>query len=135
LNFKHLSIKLIAAIYFLFGTVSAISAEEVWASDGGSFNVSYTSKLVPIPINQIHQWVLHIESTSGDSVSGISIELIGGMPLHDHGLPTSPVATEYLGEGDFLIEGMRFHMMGEWEITLTLSIDNLNETVLIPLRI
>ena len=135
MNFKHLFIKFIAAISFLFGTVSAISAEEVWASDGGSFNVSYTSKLVPIPINQIHQWVLHIESTSGDSVSGISIELIGGMPLHDHGLPTSPVATEYLGEGDFLIEGMRFHMMGEWEIILTLSLDDLNETVLIPLRI
>ena len=135
LRFERSLIRVLVIMSFLIGTGKAISAEEVWETNGGSFNVWYSSKLVPIPINQIHQWVLHIESAEGEPISDASLELVGGMPLHDHGLPTIPSATEYLGEGNYLIEGMRFHMMGDWEITVEISQGDLSETVLIPLRV
>ena len=34
------------------------------------------------------------------------------MPEHNHGFPTAPRVTENLGEGDYLLEGMRFNMGG-----------------------
>ncbi|MFL2840800.1 MAG: FixH family protein [Pseudohongiellaceae bacterium] len=126
---------LLAAVPLLIVILNVSAAEEVWESSNGSFKVSYRSKVMPIPINQIHQWVLLIENAKGEPVSDANVELQGAMPLHDHGLPTNPVVTEYLGEGNYLIEGIRFHMMGGWEITLEISQDCHRETVLIPLRI
>jgi hypothetical protein len=125
----------IAAILFLVLAASDLAAQEVWESSSGSYIVSYSSKVTPIPINQIHQWILHLETADGEPVSDANLELQGGMPLHDHGLPTNPLATEYLGEGNYLIEGVRFHMMGDWEITLEISQGNITDTALIYLRI
>jgi len=133
-KFKSLLSQL-AAILFLVLAASDLAAQEVWESISGSYIVSYSSKVTPIPINQIHQWVLHIETADGEPVSDAKLDIQGGMPLHDHGLPTNPVATEYLGEGNYLIEGIRFHMMGDWEITLEISQGNITETALIHLRI
>ena len=33
---------------------------------------------------------------------------------HGHGLPTQPQVTRYLGEGRYLIEGMKLNMAGDW---------------------
>jgi hypothetical protein len=38
------------------------------------------------------------------------------MPQHGHGLPTSPQVTQNLGNGDYLVEGMKFQMPGWWEV-------------------
>lgn len=104
-----------------------------WTSDGGLFTVSYTSLLAPIQINRLHQWVLHLEDNEGEPVSGASISVEGGMPAHDHGLPTNPRVTEYPGNGDYLLEGLRFHMQGRWEIELTIEDGTNRDTVTIPL--
>ena len=133
-KFERLVIQLVA-LSFLLAATSKLAAQEVWESSNGSFKVSYSSKITPIPINQIHQWILHIETADGAAVSAATLEMEGGMPLHDHGLPTNPVATEYLGEGNYSIEGVRFHMMGDWEITLEISQGDIKETVLIYLKI
>ncbi|MEX2365046.1 MAG: FixH family protein, partial [Pseudohongiellaceae bacterium] len=109
--------------------------DNVWHSNGGSYVVSYSSELNPVSINRIHQWILHLETPDGEPVADADIKLSGGMPAHDHGLPTEPDASQYLGNGDYLLEGMRFHMMGEWEITLEITLGNKSETVLIPLSI
>jgi hypothetical protein len=38
------------------------------------------------------------------------------MPQHGHGLPTKPAVTRRLGEGDHLVEGMKFNMGGWWVV-------------------
>ena len=43
---------------------------------------------------------------------------MGGMPMHKHGLPTAPRMTKGLGQGSYLIEGMKFSMAGWWEIII-----------------
>lgn len=133
-KFERLVIQFIA-LAFLLVTTSKLAAQEIWESSNGSYKVSYSSKVTPIPINQIHQWVLHIETADGEAVNSAALELEGGMPLHDHGLPTNPIATEYLGDGNYLIEGVRFHMMGDWEITLEISQGDITETAVIYLNI
>jgi len=104
-------------------------------SQSGLFQVSYESKQHPIVINRIHSWVLHVETADGQPVANADITLLGGMPAHDHGLPTSPRMTQYLGDGEYLIEGMRFHMNGYWEIAITISAGGDRDTVIIRLEL
>ena len=114
---------------------SGYSADQVWTSAGGLYRVSFTSELDPIEINRIHSWVLHVEGSDGDPLEGAEITLEGGMPAHDHGLPTLPRITAELGNGDYRVEGMRFHMGGDWEITVTISADDDRETCVISLQL
>ena len=43
------------------------------------------------------------------------------MPEHDHGLPTAPRVTRELEPGRYLLEGVRFHMGGRWELILQIE--------------
>lgn len=106
-----------------------------WMSQAGHFRLHYTSKIEPIVINRIHGWVLHVETVEGEPVLNADITVDGGMPMHDHGLPTRPRMTQYLGDGDYLIEGMRFHMNGYWEITIAISAGGDHDNVLIALEL
>jgi hypothetical protein len=38
------------------------------------------------------------------------------MPGHGHGLPTQPAVTQKLGNGDYVVEGMKFQMTGWWYV-------------------
>lgn len=103
-------------------SISAAAAAEsrFWNCESGLYRLGYTSALAPIQINEIHAWTLHVETADGAPVADADVTLEGGMPVHDHGLPTHPRVTEYLGDGDYRVEGMRFHMRGEWEISVTI---------------
>lgn len=99
----------------------------------GRYRISYASALEPIEINRIHAWVAQVMDADGNPVEGASISITGGMPDHDHGLPTAPRATAYLGEGRYLIEGMRFHMGGAWEVVLNVKSGTGDDALSIPL--
>ena len=98
-------------------------------SDNGLFTVSYTASTEPIPINQIHQWTLHVESAEGQPVEDATITVDGDMPQHGHGLPTRPQMTKNLGNGDFLVEGMKFQMGGWWLIDFTITANDQTDVV------
>lgn len=80
--------------------------------------ISISSLIDPIPINQIHQWEITIKTQQERLVDGASVSIMGGMPMHKHGLPTAPRMTKGLGQGSYLIEGMKFSMAGWWEISI-----------------
>jgi cytochrome c peroxidase len=69
-------------------------------------------------INQLHSWQLRLSTADGAPVTAAHFEVGGGMPQHGHGLPTKPRVTRELGNGVYLIEGMKFSMTGWWEIRL-----------------
>ena len=106
-----------------------------WLTRSGYYRVSYSSMLKPLSINRIHSWVFHVEDANGGSVNDATVSVTGGMPEHNHGLPTDPRMTKSLGDGDYLLEGMRFHMRGYWELTVTIDAGGRRDTVIIPLTI
>ena len=90
-------------------------------SDNGLFRVTYVSSENIVPVNQMHQWTLHVETANGELVENATITVDGDMPEHGHGLPTRPQVTEYLGNGDYLVEGMKFQMGGWWVMDFTVT--------------
>lgn len=106
-----------------------------WTTRSGYYIISYKAEIDPLTINRIHRWVFHIEDAAGMAIDEAIISLTGGMPEHNHGLPTSPRMTDALGGGDYIVEGMRFHMSGYWELYVTIDVDGRRDTVVIPLTI
>ena len=101
---------------------------ETQTTENGHFTVSAVSRLDPVVINETHAWSLHIETADGSPVTDAEIAIDGGMPEHNHGFPTAPRVTENLGEGNYLLEGMRFNMGGVWVLTLEIRSDGQSDT-------
>ena len=104
-------------------------------AQAGEFIVTYTTPDGPPEINRMHSWILYVESDSGEPIEGADIEVDGGMPAHDHGLPTQPRVTAELGGGYYRLDGVRFHMSGYWEMFVTIRSDESEDTVVIPLTL
>lgn len=120
----------------LLAAPPGVSAEAGgWTSAAGHFRVNYTPEPSPVPLNSIHSWIFHLEDAQGAPVEGAEITVEGGMPAHNHGLPTSPRQTAELGGGDYRVEGLRFHMMGEWEMRLRIDAQGQSDFLVIPLRL
>jgi hypothetical protein len=98
-------------------------------SDSGIYRVSYVASTSVIPINQMHRWTLHIETVEGQLVENATITVDGDMPEHGHGLPTRPQMTEYLGNGDYLIEGVKFQMGGWWIMDFSITANDQSDQV------
>jgi hypothetical protein len=103
------------------------SAERL--TNNGTFNVSFKSELDPITIGSMHSWVLHVETADGQPVERATIFVDGGMPEHGHGLPTAPQVTQDLGNGDYLVEGLKFQMGGWWEVKFNITADGTEDNV------
>ena len=69
----------------------------------------------------MHSWTVTVQEADGTPLEEARISVDGGMPQHGHGLPTSPAVTQALGDGQYLIEGMKFNMGGWWEIDLAIE--------------
>jgi hypothetical protein len=90
-------------------------------TDGQRYQVAIRPLAEPIPLQQMHAWEVKLTSPAGVPVLQAAIEVDGGMPQHGHGLPTQPRVTRELGDGRYLVEGMKFSMPGWWELKLRVS--------------
>ncbi len=99
------------------------------SSDQRLYKVSFKSALEPIPINEIHTWTIHLETSAGKPLENAKILVDGLMPEHGHGLPTEPQVTNYLGNGDYTVEGMKFQMAGWWQVNFHVAADGQSDKV------
>lgn len=125
----------VAALLWSSITLLANENDESWLTRSGYYRVSIESRLQPLVINTIHEWVVHVETPAGEPVHEAQVSITGGMPAHNHGLPTSPAMIAELGNGDYLLAGMRFHMRGYWELLVTVDAGGRRDTVVIPLEL
>ena len=116
-------------------SAAGLAEQASWESKRGLYRVSFESSIEPIEINRIHEWILHIRTVDGEDVAGASLSIAGGMPEHDHGLPTRPRVTADLGGGRYQVQGLRFHMAGAWFIEINIDDGQRQDSVTILLEL
>jgi len=85
-------------------------------SEKGLYVVTLESSRQPVPVGKIHSWLVHIKKADGSILEKGKLTVNGGMPLHKHGFPTVPRVKQYLGNGNYKVEGVKFGMRGDWEM-------------------
>jgi hypothetical protein len=85
-------------------------------SESGRYRATIHPQGDSIPQGRLQKWTLHLETAAGAPVDSATVTVDGGMPQHGHGLPTRPQVTRVLGNGDHLVEGMKFNMGGWWVV-------------------
>ena len=128
------SATILRQLFILVLLLSSVSAQ---AQDRPSFElanregyrVNIYSRLDPLQINRIHSWELEVLDPQGSVVRNAEVSVSGGMPDHDHGMPTSPQVTGLLANGRYLLEGVRFHMPGRWVLVVDVTAGGVSITV------
>jgi hypothetical protein len=125
MNAKSIVSHLLALpLAFLAGCMSAPAGLDL-SPERHTANNTYIVETHPAnglaPLNKIHTWEVRVTLPSGQPVDGARIAVDGGMPQHGHGLPTQPKVTRALGNGRYLMEGVKFSMTGWWEIKLKID--------------
>jgi hypothetical protein len=128
-----LVLTLLAGFGFMYWRMNYIPADldvsTTRASAQQLFSATILPAATPIPINKLQRWTLHLETPDGQPVNGATIAVDGDMPQHGHGLPTQPQVTQQLGNGDYLVEGMKFQMGGWWVVDFTIDAAGKHDTV------
>lgn len=131
-----------AATGLVFVLVWLSSTDPVFAQEhqnrtvqGDPFTVLWRPSEDPVPINQMHDWWIQLTDSAGKAVTGAVISVQGGMPMHDHGLPSTPRMTQDFGDGRYLIQGMKFHMRGDWVVLMAIQTDDVATVISIELKL
>lgn len=131
----HMQAMMLAPVLLLMSAAAQSSDDMSWISQSGDIKLTFHSAVEPLPLNRIHEWTLHLEASDGKPVENAAVEMKGGMPAHNHGLPTAPVVTQYLGDGNYRVEGVRFHMQGLWVMEVSITQGDRRDTVLVSLEL
>ena len=99
------------------------------ASAHGLYRATVRPDVTPIPVRRLQRWTLHLDTIDGRPVDTATISMDGGMPQHGHGLPTHPRVTRALGNGDHLVEGVKFNMGGWWVVRFAITTAAGSDTV------
>ena len=89
-------------------------------SAGGRY-VATLEPARPLHPRQMQTVRVTVRDAEGRAIDEAQISVDGGMPQHGHGLPTSPRVTRALGNGDHLIEGVKFNMGGWWVVRFAIT--------------
>jgi hypothetical protein len=86
-------------------------------TSNGAFVVSWVPVPDPIPFNESFKLLVTIARAASPTVPerAARLELDATMPAHGHGMNRTPAVTAK-GDGTFLVDGMLFHMSGEWNL-------------------
>ena len=118
-----------SACSHLRGPVPSPDVTTVKVSAHQLYRAAVRPDVVPIPVHRLQRWTLHLETVDGRPVDAATIAVNGGMPQHGHGLPTKPLVTRALGNGDHLVEGMKFNMGGWWVVRFAITSSAGTDTV------
>lgn len=90
-------------------------------SRDGLYRIGISPESGTARVGPVHAWIVRVVSAGGAPVPLVRLAFDGGMPQHGHGLPTRPRVARSLGGGRFRVEGVRFHMSGDWQIRIEVA--------------
>lgn len=121
---SYIRVVLLCWICTAQGAIAAADSdtpEQSLLTEQGGYRITVRPQAGTVPVAKMHDWILHVETTSGEVFIPTQLVMLAGMPAHGHGLPSQPRITKYLENGDFLVEGVKFNMTGLWHIVVNVT--------------
>jgi hypothetical protein len=99
-------------------------------SEGGTFAITLKPTKGDIVRNEHFSLALSIDPAS----DGLVLKLDADMPAHRHGMHTQPEVVP-LGGPNYRVDGMLFHMSGEWVVTVDVTSSGKTERANFPIHL
>lgn len=119
-----MSNKLFAALFLVFTQpvlTTHVHAENLpWTKSIVSANQHYSIQLncKHSPTANAFQACALLIDADGKPLNALNLKMDGGMPMHNHGLPTSPEVKWNKVSEHYDIEGLKFSMPGDWVLNV-----------------
>lgn len=95
-----------------------------------AFTLTLTAADPDPAIKGKNNWQMLLEDTAGEKISDATIVIQPRMPQHNHGtIPATFEAAELSEPGTYEFIDVYLLMIGDWEITTTISANDINETL------
>ncbi|MCB9777045.1 MAG: hypothetical protein H6742_00610 [Alphaproteobacteria bacterium] len=101
----------------------AVDYSRTQDTDGGSWSVTWTPSIDPVPMNQNFDVALDVTPADGVSITRIDAT----MPAHGHGMNVTPELVDN-GDGTATASPFNLHMEADWLIEVDVSGDAGTET-------
>jgi hypothetical protein len=89
----------------------------------------------PLAVNRVFCLIVTVQGANDAWLKGLKVSKFDAvMPSHHHGMVTRPKITNQK-PGNFLIEGVKLHMSGDWSFELKLEHGQAATQVAIPLKL
>ena len=123
MHLNHYPLTIISYLFYsvIVPTIHAEESPDIIVETASGWTIHIDSEVSPLRINQIHSWRIEIRDSNSALVPNALLEVKGGMPDHNHGLPTQPRVTAEIAPGTYLLQGVRFHMPGRWRMQFIIS--------------
>ena len=120
----------ITSLFLITSSTNIIRGDErpeLTTQTESGWTIYVDTSINPLRINTMHSWQIRVIDSESKPVTMASVSIEGGMPEHAHGLPTRAKDTSEISPGTYLLQGVRFHMPGRWEIKFTISREDQQE--------
>jgi len=127
--------RLMMATMLGLAACEATEANDEGLTDGGSYYIYWDSIPPIIPFNQPFSLSAMVHDGADRSLMYTDRELLvdATMPAHEHGMETIPEVTRS-ESGVYTVDGMLFHMAGEWELVFQVVFEGDTETATFTLE-
>jgi hypothetical protein len=87
----------------------------------------------PEQINRMHGFGLLLATADGTLVAGAAVRLTGHRLHAPNSLPTAPRVSPGPDAGVYLVEGLRFHMAGEWRLVFEIESGKIRDRAMLDI--
>lgn len=121
----------------LFCAAAGSSAAEPMhlRSEAGHLTMRVTGIDHPEHVNRLHGFALSLATDDGMPVAGATIVVTGRRRYAPNPLPTSPKVSSGPDKGNYRIEGLRFHMPGEWQLHFAIDFGQIRDRASIDVMV
>ena len=136
---KSILTLIIATIVFLTAgcdqeTVVIEKLPTTVATASGNYAIDYSFSPDPIPKNEHFSMQLVVTRKDGGNLpEDFSILVDADMPAHGHGINTAP-EIKILPSGTYQVDGLLFHMGGQWELYIDVMEGGIPDRATIPIE-
>jgi hypothetical protein len=96
-------------------------------TEAGWFTVRLTGIEHPERLNHLHGFACSLTTADGRPAAGASIVVTGQHRYARNPLPTSPRVRPGPADGTYQVEGLRFHIAGEWGLALDIEFEQIHD--------